>query len=51
MEQDNNFVILTYPYIGGYIRYYLSKGNWPKKRMEKWERYIIALIKTADEYP
>ena len=38
-------------HLGGYIRDEVSKGDWIKKLMDKWERYIHALRKTAYKYP
>ena len=38
-------------YLGGYIEDDETKGDWPKERMEKWERDIRSLRKTANKYP
>ena len=38
-------------YIGGYVGYDKSKGDWLKNRTDKWERDIRALSETAEKYP
>ena len=37
-------------YLGGYIGDGKSKGDWLKKRTEKWESNVRALRKTSDKY-
>ena len=51
MGQENNIEMVPYPYIVGYNRDDVSKGDWPKNRMEKWEGDINSLIKMVDKYP
>ena len=36
-------------YLEGYIGDDVSKGDWLKKRTEKWERDIFSLRKTANK--
>ena len=38
-------------YLGVYIGDDISKGDWLKDYIDKWERYICAPRKTADKYP
>ena len=38
-------------YIDGYIGDGKPKGDWLKKRTEKWESDVHALRKTSDKYP
>ena len=46
------FKVCTGPHcLGGCIGDDVSKGDWLKKRTDKWERYIRALSKTVDKYP
>ena len=38
-------------YLGGYIGDDVTKGDYIKKRTEKWERDIHVIIKTTDKCP
>ena len=38
-------------YLGGYIGYDKTKGDWLKKRTYKWERDIRDIRKKFNKYP